>query len=190
MTRQIERLSIGAFVVLALVGCAMHRPFASSIDENAVWRLSEGCRVYQYGILTDPSCDILTGEGIAIQITRVHLLTLHPGQDNRATIGIGFEPTQGDWQFSSPYADLEIGAGKYLSSSIDQAFVSKRRDKPIFPERLERTQQRYTLPPGEQRFFVLRFPVPQSELRSGFALRVVGLQKDGAVLPTPIIKFN
>lgn len=150
------------------------RPAMPRIEDSGGWQLSEGCRVYKFGILTDPDCDLLTGDGVAIQVTRVRILSLPPGQDNRPTIGIQFQPDQGGWNFSSPFAALTIAGRSYIAD-IDQALVFARGDRPIFPEKLGSDQQRYELPPGEKRFFRLRFSVNQSELRNGFALRVTGL---------------
>src|SRR5437773_899833 len=90
------RLSSVTLVVIAagfvVVSCGVYgmQPAIPKIEDSAGWQLAEGCRVYKFGILTDPDCDILTGEGIAVQITRIRLLNLHPGQDNRSTIGIEF----------------------------------------------------------------------------------------------------
>jgi len=165
------------------------RPAIPSIEDSRGWQLSEGCRVYKFGMLTDPDCDLLTGDGVAIQVTRVRIPSLPPGQDNRPTIGIQFQPDQGDWYFSSPFVALSI-AGRSYVAHIDQALVFARSDRPIFPEKLGSDQQRYELPPGEKRFFRLRFSVNQSELRNGFALRVTGLHKEGQAVWVPIMKFE
>ena len=140
-------------------------------------------------MLTDPDCDLLTGDGVAIQVTRVRILSLPPGQDNRPTIGIQFQPDQGDWYFSSPFVALSIAGRSYIAD-IDQALVFARGDRPIFPEKLGSDQQRYELPPGEKRFFRLRFSVNQSELRNGFALRVTGLHKEGEAVWVPVMKLS
>jgi len=108
--------------------------------------------------------DLLTGDGIAIQVTRFRILSLPPGQDNRPTIGIQFQPDRGDWYFSSPFVALSIAGRSYIAD-IDQALVFARGDRPIFPEKLGSDQQRYQLPSGEKRFFRLRFSVNQSEYR-------------------------
>jgi hypothetical protein len=65
----------------AVVSCAVYgmQPAVPKIEDSADWQLSEGCRVYKFGVLTAPDCDILTGQGIAIQITRIRLLSLQPG---------------------------------------------------------------------------------------------------------------
>ena len=190
MRRQARRFFVATFVVFAVVGCAVNRPFVPTLENSANWQLSEGCRAYQYGILTDPDCDILTGDGIAIQITRIHVLNLQPGQDNRAIIGIELAPENGDWNFSSPYVSLEFGESRHVAAEINEALVFEKRSQRILPEKLERNRQQYALPTGQRRFFRLRFAVPQTELNNGFALRVIGLQKDGAAVSVPLIKFN
>ena len=81
-------------------------------------------------------------------------------------------------------------AGRSYIADIDQALIFARGDRPIFPEKLGSDQQRYELPPGEKRFFRLRFSVNQSELRNGFALRVTGLHKEGQAVWVPIMKFE
>jgi hypothetical protein len=89
-------LSSAALVVIAagfaVVSCAVHeiQPAIPNIEDGAGWQLSEGCRVYKFGFLTAPDCDILTGAGIAVQITRIRLPNSQPNQDNRSTIGIEF----------------------------------------------------------------------------------------------------
>ena len=165
-------------------------PAVPKIEDSAGWQLSEGCRVYRLGILTDPDCDILTGHGIAIQITRIRLLNLPPGQDDRATIGIELRADDDDRYFSSPFVDLVIAGRSYTPPEIDQALVFAKRDRPIFPEKLQPNQQRYQLPAGEKRFFRLRFSVSQSELRNGFALRVTGLHGEGETLQVPTVQFR
>ena len=177
---------------LAVVSSAVSGmgPAIPKIEDSAGWQLSEGCRVYKFGILTDPDCDILTGHGIAIQITRIRLLSLPPGQDDRPIIGIQFQPNDGDWYFSSPFVVLLIAGRSYTPADIDQALVFAKRDQPIFPEKLQPNQQRYKLPLGEKRFFRLRFSVPQSELKEGFALRVTGLQKQGETVQVPLVRFQ
>jgi hypothetical protein len=165
-------------------------PAIPKIGDSAGWQLSEACRVYKFGILTDPDCDILSGEGIAIQITRIRLLNLQPGQDNRTTVGIEFRPDHGNWYFSSPYVALLIAGKSFAPPDIDEGLVFEKGGRRIFPERLQLNQQRYQLPPGEKRFFRLRFAVPQNELRNGFALQVTGLQKEGAAVPVPILKLQ
>jgi len=190
MRRQAPRFFVATFVVFAVVGCAVNQPFVPTLEKSANWQLSEGCRAYQYGILTDPDCDILTGDGIAIQITRIHVLNVQPGQDNRAIIGIELAPENGDWNFSSPYVSLEFGESRHVAPEINEALVFEKRGQRILPEKLIRNRQQYALPTGERRFFRLRFAVPQTELNNGFALRVIGLQKDGAAVSVPLIKFN
>ena len=165
------------------------RPAIPRIEDSVGWQLSEGCRVYKFGMLTDPDCDLLTGDGVAIQVTRVRIPSLPPGQDNRPTIGIQFQPDQGDWYFSSPFVALSIAGRSYIAD-IDQAVVFARGDRPISPEKLGSDRLRYELPPGEKRFFRLRFSVNQSELRNGFALRVTGLHKEGEAVWVPIMKFE
>jgi len=176
----------------AVVSAAVYGtpPAIPKIEDSAGWQLSEGCQVYKFGILTEPDCDILTGDGVAVQITRVRLLSLPPGQDNRPIIGIQLQPAHGHWYFSSPFVTLVIAGRSYTPAEIDQALVFARSDRPIFPEKLQPNQQRYELPPGEKRFFRLRFSVSQSELRNGFALRVTGLQKEGEALRVPIMRFE
>ena len=176
----------------AVVSAAVYGtpPAIPKIEDSAGWQLSEGCQVYKFGILTEPDCDILTGEGVTVQITRVRLLSLPPGQDNRPIIGIQLQPAHGHWYFSSPSVTLVIAGRSYTPAEIDQALVFARSDRPIFPEKLQPNQQRYELPPGEKRFFRLRFSVSQSELRNGFALRVTGLQKEGEAVRVPIMRFE
>ena len=176
----------------AVVSAAVYGtpPAIPKIEDSAGWQLSEGCQVYKFGILTEPDCDILTGEGVAVQITRVRLLSLPPGQDNRPIIGIQFQPDHDHWYFISPFVTLMIGGRSYIPAEIDQALVFARSDRAIFPEKLQPNQQRYELPPGEKRFFRLRFSVPQNELRNGFALRMTGLQKEGEAVRVPIIRFE
>ena len=140
-------------------------------------------------MLTDPDCDLLTGDGVTIQVTRVRILSLPRGQDNRATIGIQFQPDQGEWDFSSPFVALSI-AGRSYVADIDQALLFARGARPIFPEKLESDQQRYELPPGEKRFFRLRFSVNQNELRNGFALHVTGLHREDQAMSVPVMKFE
>jgi hypothetical protein len=188
-------VSLGASVVvvtvLAIAGCAATRmhPAIPKIEESAGWQLSEGCRVYRLGIPTDPDCDILTGQDIAIQITRIRVLSLQPGQDDRGTIGIEFQPDHGSWSFSAPYAALLIAGGSYTPSDLDEAIVFAKEGATIV-QRLQPHQQRYELPPGEKRFLRLRFAVTQDKLGNGFALRVTGLQKDGEAVRVPLLKFE
>ena len=132
----------------------------------------------------------MTGDGIAIQITRIRILKLQPGQDSRATIGIELAPEDGDWSFSSPYVSLEFGESRHVAAEINEALVFEKRGQRILPEKLERNRQQYALPTNERRFFRLRFAAPQAELNNGFVLRVTGLQKDGAAVSVPLIKFN
>ena len=165
-------------------------PAIPKIEDSAGWQLSEGCRVYEFGILTDPDCDILTGHGVAIQITRIRLLNLPPGQDDRATIGIELHAEGDDRYFSSPFGALIIAGRSYTPPEIDQALVFAKRDRRIFPEKLQPNQQRYQLPRGEKRFFRLRFPVSQSELDHGFALQLSGLQREGEALQVPTVVFR
>ena len=176
----------------AVVSAAVYGmpPAIPKIEDSAGWQLSEGCQVYKFGILTEPDCDILTGEGVAVQITRVRLPDLPPGQDNRPIIGIQLQPDHGHWYFSSPFVTLVIAGRSYTPAEIDQALVFARSDRKIFPEKLQPKQQRYELPPGEKRFFRLRFSVPQSELKNGFALRMTGLQKEGEAVRVPIMRFQ
>ena len=190
MRHQARRFFVATFVVFSAVGCAVNRPFVPTLENSANWQLSEGCRAYRYGILTDPDCDILTGDGIAIQITRIRVLTLQPGQDNRAIIGIELAPENGDWNFSSPYVSLELGESRPVAAEINEALVFEKRGQRILPEKLEHDRQQYTLPTGERRFFRLRFGIHQTELNNAFGLRVTGLQKDGVAVSVPLIKFN
>ena len=188
---------ISVALLLIGAGCAAFSaaaygtpPAIPKIEASAGWQLSEGCQVYKFGILTEADCDILTGEGVAVQITRVRLLRLPPGQDNRPIIGIQLQPDHGHWYFSSPFVTLVTTGRSYTPAEIDEALVFARSDRPIFPEKLQPNQQRYELPPGEKRFFRLRFSVPQSELRNGFALRMTGLQKEGEAVRVPIMRFE
>ena len=193
-----KRLALFSVALLAIVvGFAVvssaaygMQPAIPKIEDSAGWQLSEGCRVYKFGIITEPDCDILTGKGVTIQITRIRLLSLPPGQDDRPIIGIQFQPDDGGWYFSSPFVVLLIAGRSYTPADIDQALVFAKRDQPIFPENLQPNQQRYQLPLGEQRFFRLRFSVPQSELKEGFALRVTGLQKQGEAVQVPLVRFQ
>ncbi len=175
----------------AVVGATNGMPPAiPKIEDKAGWQLSEGCQVYKLGMLTAPDCDILTGEGVTIQITRVRLLSLSPGQDNRPIIGIQLQSNQRHWYFSSPFVALQVAGRTYTPAEIDQVLVFARGDRPVFPEKLHSNQQRYELPPGERRFFRLRFPLPQSELGNGFALRFIGLQKEGEAVTVPVMRFK
>lgn len=180
---------VAAFVVVNSRAYGMS-PAIPKIEDGAGWQVSEACRVYKFGIPTDPDCDILIGKGIVIQITRIRLLNLQPGQDNRATVGIEFRPDHDKWYFSSPYVTLLIAGKSFAPPKIEEGLVFEKGGRQIFPERLQLNQQRYQLPPGEKRFFRLRFAVPQNELRNGFALQVTGLQKEGAAMPVPILKFQ
>ena len=186
----IALLLIGAGCAVVSAAVLGTPPAIPKIEDSAGWQLSEGCQVYKFGILTEPDCYILTGEGVAVQITRVRLLSLPPGQDNRPIIGIQLQPAHGHWYFSSPFVTLVIAGKSYTPAEIDQALVFARSDRPIFPEQLQPKQQRYELPPGEKRFFRLRFSVPQSELKNGFALRMTGLQKEGEAVRVPIMRFQ
>lgn len=141
-------------------------------------------------MLTEPDCDILTGAGVTVQITRFRVLSLPPGQDNRPSIGIQLQSNQGHWHFSAPFVALQVAGKTYAPAEIDQVLVLARVDRPVFPEKLPANQQRYELPPGERRFFRLRFPVPQSELGNGFVLRFIGLQKEGEAVRVPVVRFK
>jgi hypothetical protein len=166
------------------------RPFIPKIEDSVGWQLSEGCRVYKFGILTEPDCDILTGEGVTVQITRVRILSLPPGQDDRPIIGIQVQPRKGDWAFSSPFAVLLIAGKSYSPAHIDNALVFDGSDRPVFTEKLQPSQPRYELPNGEKRFFRLRFSVSQTELRNGFTLQVTGLQMEGHAVRVPLLQFE
>ena len=183
--------SIVVAASFAVGGCAVSSKQTAipKIEDSADWRLSEGCRVYKFGVLTAPDCDILIGRDIAIQITRIRPLSLQPGQDYRGTIGIEFHPDRGNWSFSAPYADLLIAGSSYTTTDLDEAIVFAKGDRTVL-ERLRPHQQRYELPPGERRFLRLRFAVPQNELGNGFALRVMGLQRGGEAIRVPLIEFE
>jgi hypothetical protein len=185
------RASVVIVTGLAIAGCAASRiqPAIPKIEDSADWQLSEGCRVYRLGIPTAPDCDILTGQGIAIQITRIRLLTLQPGQDDRSTIGIEFHPDRGSWSFSAPYVALLIAGGSYAPTDLDEAIVFAKAGATIL-ERLQPHQERYELPSGERRFLRLRFAVPQDKLANGFALRVTGLQREGEAVRVPLLEFE
>ena len=172
-------------------GCAVSsiQPAIPKIEDSADWQLSEGCRVYKFGILTAPDCDILTGQGVAIQITRIRVLSLQPGQDDRSTIGIEFQSDRGNLSFSAPYVALLIAGVSYTPADLDEAIVFAKGDGAIVT-RLPPHQQRYPLPPGERRFFRLRFAVPQNELGGRFALRITGLQRDGEAVRVPLLEFE
>jgi len=180
---------VAGLITVSAAVCGMG-PAVPTIEGSSGWQLSEGCRVYRFGILTDPDCDILTGHGIAIQITRIRLLNLPPGQDDRATIGIELRADDDGEYFYSPFVELRIAGRSYTPPEIDQALVFAKRDRPIFPQKLQPNQQRYPLPPGEKRFFRLRFPISQSELGDGFALQVTGLQSEGQTLQVPTVQFR
>jgi len=192
-----KHLALLSVALLSIVaGCAAvsspvyeTQPAIPRIEDSGGWQLSEGCRVYEFGMLTDPDCDLLTGDGVAIQVTRVRILRLPPGQDNRPAIGIQFQPDQGDWHFSSPFVTLSI-AGRGYIANVDQALAFAKGARPIFPGKLGSDEQRYELPPGEKRFFRLRFSVNQSELTHGFTLRVTGLHKEGEAVRVPVMKFE
>ena len=194
-TRKWFPLSSVALVVIAagfvVVSCAVYeiQPAITNIEDGAGWQLSQGCQVYKFGFLTAPDCDIVTGAGIAVQITRIRLPNAQPNQDNRSTVGIEFHPDHGTWSFSSPYVALLIAGKSYAPSDLDEAIVFAKGDRPI-SERLEPHQQRYQLPSDEKRFFRLRFAVSQNELRNGFALRVTGLQREGEAVRVPILQFE
>ena len=181
-------VTAAASIAVSSTVCGMP-PLVPMIEEGAGWRLSKGCRVYKFGMLTEPDCDILTGEGIVVQITRIRILDLPRGQDNRTTIGIEFRPEHGSWTFSSPYVALIIKGKRFIQSDIDEAIVFKRQGRPVL-DRLQPHQLRYDLPGDESRFFRLRFSVPQNELKDGFALRLVGLKKDGDTALIPSIQFK
>ena len=179
-------------IALLLISAAAYGapPAIPKIEPSAGWQLSAGCQVYKFGILTEPDCDILAGEGIAIQFTRFRVLSLQPGQDNRPVIGIELQTAHGHWNFSSPFVTLEVAGRSYAPAEIDQAIVFARSDRPIVPEMLQPNRQQYELPLGEKRFFRLRFPVPQSELGNGFTLRIGGLRKEGEAVRVPIMRFE
>ena len=181
--------AVASIVIVASRAAYGVQPAIPKIEDSADWQLSEGCRVYKFGVLTAPDCDILAGQGIAIRITRIRLLSLQPGQDNRSTIGIEFHPDHGKWSFSAPYVTLSIAGGSYTPSDLDEAIVFAKGDRPIL-ERLPPHQQRYQLPPGEKRFFRLRFAVPQNELRNGFALWITGLQRGRQGVRVPNLRFE
>ncbi|MBS0337822.1 MAG: hypothetical protein JSS40_13610 [Proteobacteria bacterium] len=192
--RRLAALSVALLSIVAgwpAIGApaSATRPAMPRIEDGGGWKLSEGCRVYRYGMLTDPDCDLLSGEGIVIQVTRVRVLSLPPGEDNRPAIGIQFQPAQGGWDFSAPFVALLIGDRSY-AAEIDQALVFARGGHPIVPEKLASNQHLYELPSGEKRFYRLRFPVDQSELAKGFALRVTGLHRNGEAVPVPLMKFE
>ena len=183
-------LLIGAgCAVVSAAACGTPPPIPK-IEASAGWRLSEGCRVYEFGLLTEPDCDILKGEGVSIQITRIRLLSLPQGQDDRPVIGIQLQPDRGDWDFSSPFAALSIAGRSYSPPAIDQAVVFGTGERPILTATLQPNQQRYELPLGEKRFFRLRFPVPQNELGDGFTLQVTGLRRAGKAVRVPIMRFK
>ena len=195
--RTAKRFSLSSVALLviaagfALGSCAVYEIQAAipNIEDGAGWQLSEGCRIYKFGFLTAPDCDVVTGAGITVQITRIRLPNSQPKQENRSIIGIELHPDRGTWSFSSPYVALLIAGKSYTPSDLDEAIVFARGDRPIL-ERLEPHQQRYQLPSDEKRFFRLRFAVPQNELRNGFALRVTGLQREGEPVPVPILQFE
>jgi hypothetical protein len=94
-------------------------------------------------MLTDPDCEILSGKNVAIQITRIRLLNLQPGHDNRATVGIAFRPNHGNWHLSSPYVAFLI-AGKNFASNIDEGLVFEKGAPANFPG--ETAAQSTTIP--------------------------------------------
>ena len=136
---------ISVALLLVGAGCAVVSasvygtpPAIPKIEDSAGWQLSEGCQVYKFGILTEPDCDILTGDGVAVQITRVRLLSLPPGQDNRPIIGIQLQPAHGHWYFSSPSVTLVIAGRSYTPAEIDQALVFARSDRRSFQKSYSR----------------------------------------------------
>jgi hypothetical protein len=89
MMRVGKRLALLSVALLSIVaGCPVvsspvygTRPAIPRIEDIGGWQLSEGCRVYEFGMLTDPDCDLLTGDGVAIQVTRVRIeFATGPGQ--------------------------------------------------------------------------------------------------------------
>lgn len=182
-------LQLGA--ACAWVGAAHAAPTViPKIEGGTGWQLSEGCRIHRLGVPTEPDCDILIGEGITVQITRFRLLTLPPGQDDRPVIGIQLQPDHGHWVFSSPFVALQVAGRIYAPAEVDQATAFGRGARPVFSQRLEPHHQQYELPPGEMRFFRLRFSIPQRALESGFALRVTGLQRAGVAVKVPTLRFE
>lgn len=123
---------VAAFVVVNSRAYGMS-PAIPKIEDGAGWQISEGCRVYKFGILTDPDCDILSGKGIAIQITRIRLLNLQPGQDNRTTVGIEFRPDHDKWYFSSPYVTLLIVGKSFAPPDIEEGLVFEKGGAADFP---------------------------------------------------------
>jgi hypothetical protein len=106
---------ISVALLLVGAGCAVVSaavygtpPAIPKIEDSAGWQLSEGCQVYKFGILTEPDCDILTGEGCRRSDHASSSLDLPPGQDNRPIIGIQLQPDHGHWYFSSPFVTLVI----------------------------------------------------------------------------------
>ncbi len=165
------------------------QPAVPKVQSSPRWQLAEGCRTYRLGLLTDPDCDILTGDGITIQITRMRPLGAQPGPLDRSTIGIEFRARRGEWSFSSPYAELLVGARITPPPEIDEAIVFAKGDKPSL-QRLAPRRAQYQLPPDERLFFRLQFPIAPGELRHGFTLQITGLQRDGKPVHVPVLEFE
>lgn len=176
--------------VVAL-GCASRevRVAVPRIEDGDGWRLAAGCQVRKFGLLTDADCDTLGTEGIAIQITRVRAVHPQPREDGRSTIGIELLADRGAWSFASPFVELLVGGRRHAPSDLDEVIVFVKEGRSL-PERLEPRRQQYPLPPGEKRFFRLRFDVPQDELRDGFGLRITGLQREGEAVQVPVLRFR
>ena len=192
--KQFSPSSLGSIAVSAglLMGSATANGVPSAvphIESSAGWQLAEGCRTYRQGLLTDPDCDILTSDGITIQITRIRPLVAPPGPLDRSTIGIELRARHGEWSFSSPYAELLVGARGASPPEIDEPIVFAKANKPSV-QRLAPRRQQYQLPPDERRFFRLQFPIAQGELRHGFTLRVTGLRRDGKPVHVPVLEFE
>ncbi len=161
--------AVAAFAAFAVVGCAASgtRLALPKIQDSAGWQLSQGCRVYRLGIPTAPDCDILAGHGIAIQVTRIRLLPLSPGQDDRSTIGIELLADPGNWSFSAPYAVLSVAGTSHTPTDLDEAIAFAKGERTVLA-RLQPRQPGYPLTPGERRLCGRR-ATKRSDWRDGRA---------------------
>jgi len=184
---------IAALIVfeLMLSGCSglWGRTGVPVLEDGFGWRLAPGCQVNRLGFMTRPDCDILAGDGITIQITRIHPLNSSPGQDRRSTIGIEFQVNSGSWSLNSPYLEIVLAGKAMPPSSLDEVIVFEKNGHKI-SERLEPNRKRYLLPLVEKRFFRFLFPVRQNEFEDGFHLKIIGLQRQDDAVRVPTLHFE